>query len=289
MARKSNIRKKYPYLILVLFILIWWGLPFGYKLLLKSSFEEFQAPIWELSSRLDDLGNFWGHRADSKNTLIEKNRELSRLKSDIEQQIERSNNLELEIERLNNLKKRIVNLNRSIGLDQENKFIPEIARVSVRKINSWWQQITIRKGSKFFLKEGQGVIYRDGIMGRVIRVGSRSSEIELITNPTFRIVAHVENDSRPVHFQGNGINWKGQPQGIVRDVPQDIKLTPNNELKLISSSLGGNYPSGILIGMIHQLEGDENGLFKTGTVLINRNLNRAQEVTVLISKDNDSL
>ena len=107
MARKSNIRKKYPYLILVLFILIWWGLPFGYKLLLKSSFEEFQAPIWELSSRLDDLGNFWGHRADSKNTLIKKNRELSRLKSDIEQQIERSNNLELEIERLNNLKKRI--------------------------------------------------------------------------------------------------------------------------------------------------------------------------------------
>lgn len=264
-------------------------MPFGYKLLLKSSFEEFQAPIWELSSRLDDLGNFWGHRADSKNTLIEKNRELSRLNSDIEQQIERSNNLELEIERLNNLKKRIVNLNRSIGLDQENKFIPEIARVSVRKINSWWQQITIRKGSKFFLKEGQGVIYRDGIMGRVIRVGSRSSEIELITNPTFRIVAHVENDSRPVHFQGNGINWKGQPQGIVRDVPQDIKLTPNNELKLISSSLGGNFPSGILIGIIHQLEGDENGLFKTGTVLINRNLNRAQEVTVLISKDNDSL
>ena len=100
------------------------------------------------------------------------------MKSEIDQQIERSNNLELEIVRLNNLKKRIANLNRSIGLDQENKFIPEIARVSVRKINSWWQQITIRKGSKFFLKEGQGVIYREGIMGRVIRVGSRSSEIE---------------------------------------------------------------------------------------------------------------
>ena len=70
----------------------------------KSAFGEFQAPLWDLSSRVDDLSNYWGHLSDSKQTLIEKGKNGSRLKSDFELQGRRTDGINDEIVRLRSLK-----------------------------------------------------------------------------------------------------------------------------------------------------------------------------------------
>ncbi len=260
-------------------------LPTSVKIFTKSTFREFQAPIWELSSRVEDLSNYWGHLTDSKQTLIEKGKKLSRLNADLSLQTVKILEFEKEINRLKNLKNSIQSLNDSINLDKARTFKSEIARVSIRKINSWWQKITIRKGFNYGIEKGQGVVYNGGIFGRVKEVDSRSSEIDLITNPSFRIVAHFEKDNRPVRFQGNGINTYGLPQGIVTDVPHDISPTDEKPLRLLTSSLGGNFPHGIVIGTVKRLEGGENGLFKTGVVYIDKEINKVYEVAVLVKSD----
>ena len=284
MVKKSDRRKKRPFLYLGLFIIVWWLIPNGAKLLTKSAFREFQAPIWEISSRVDDLTHYWGHMSDTKQTLIEKGREFARIKSDVEIQKVRANELEYEIKRLKSLRNSIESLNSSINLDPSIQYKSIIARVSVRKMSGWWQQVTIRKGQSYGIEKGYGVVFNGGVLGRITNVDSRSSEIEIITNPNFRIVAHFANDRRPVTFQGNGIDLGGQAHGLVSDVPHDITPTKEEPIKLISSSLGGNFPHGVPIGMVYSLEGEKEGLFKTGKVILDSTINQVHEIAILKPK-----
>ena len=250
----------------------------------KSAFAEFQAPLWDLSSRVDDLSNYWGHLSDSKQTLIEKGKDGSRLISDLDLQGKRTDEINDEIARLRSLKTSLRKLEDSLHLDAAKSFDPIVARVSQRSLSGWWQKITIRKGRNHGLQPGLGVIFKGGVMGRVKSVNARSSEIELITNPAFRIVAHFEGDDRPVTFQGNGIAVGGSPLGVALDVPHDLAPTPENPLILVSSDLGGSLPHGIRIGMIERLSGGEDGLFKSGDVILDPKLNQVQEVTILVPR-----
>ena len=282
MAKKSNRRKSQPILYLGIFALFWWVLPTSFKLFTQTAFREFQAPIWNLSSRIEDLSNYWGHLSDSKQVLIAKGKDISRLSADLEIQQIRKDELISEVNRLQSLQKSISNLNKAINLDASQSFDSQIARVSIRKMSGWWQQMTLRKGRNEGLKFGNGVIYNGGVVGRLNKVDSRSSEVEILTNPNFRIVAHFGQDDRPVTFQGNGIDIGGKANGLVLDVPYDIVTSPNKPLKLVTSSLGGNFPRGIPIGTVYQLQGNKDGLFKTGDVIIDSRINQVLEVAILI-------
>lgn len=286
MSKKSERRKSHPFLYLGLFVICWWILPASIKIFTQTAFREFQAPIWDLASRLDDLTNYWGHLSDSKKTLISKGKDLSRLEADIKFKQFREGELISEIKRLQSLEKTISKLNKTIKLDPSKRFTSVNARVTIRKMNGWWQQMTIRKGLNDSISIGDGVLFNEGALGRIIHVDSRSSEIELITNPNFRIVAHFEKDNRPVTYQGNGINVGGHAHGLVMDVPHDIQTSKKNPLKLVTSSLGGNFPKGIPIGVVYELEGDNNGLFKMGKVIINKKITEVLEVAVLRELEN---
>ena len=286
MSKKSERRKSHPFLYLGLFVICWWVLPASVKIFTQTAFREFQAPIWNLASRLDDLTNYWGHLSDSKKTLISKGKDLSRLEADIKFKHFREGELMSEIKRLQSLEKTISELNKTIKLDPNKRFRSVNARVTIRKMNGWWQQMTIRKGLNESISLGDGVLFDEGALGRIIHVDSRSSEIELITNPNFRIVAHFEKDNRPVTYQGNGINVGGQAHGLVMDVPHDIQTSKKNPLKLVTSSLGGNFPKGIPIGVVYELAGDNNGLFKMGKVIINKKITEVLEVAVLSELEN---
>jgi rod shape-determining protein MreC len=284
LVNKTNKRKSQPFLFLGIFLILWWGMPATWKIMTKSAFGEFQAPLWDLSSRVDDLSNYWGHLSDSKQTLIEKGKNGSRLKSDFELQGRRTDGINDEIVRLRSLKASLGKLEDSLNLDAAKSFEPILARVSHRSLSGWWQKITIRKGRNHGLEPGFGVIFNGGVMGRVKSVNARSAEIELITNPTFRIVAHFEGDDRPVTFQGNGIAPGGTPFGLALDVPHDLVPAPESPLALVSSDLGGTFPHGIPIGIVESLSGGEDGLFKSGNVILDPKLNQVQEVTILIPR-----
>jgi len=281
-ASSADRPKIRPFLYLGLFIFFWIGLPASWKLLLKSGFDEFQAPLWETASRVADLSHFWGHMADSKITLIEKNRALSRIRSDHLLQTERTQELNEEIARLRGLISHLDSLEKQINIDSQSNFNSLIARVSKRTLNGWWQEFTIRRGENAGLRPGFGVLHQGGLLGRIRKVAKRSADIELISSPGFRIVAHFDGDDRPVTFQGDGIALGGTPRGIVSDVPHDLIASEQAPLILKSSSLSGNYPNGLKIGEVRQLEGEEDGLFKRGQVLLDPQIGHITEVTILL-------
>ncbi len=271
-----------PFAILGLFLLGWIFIPFGWKIIIQSSFDEFQAPLWEITSRISDLSDYWGHQTDSKKTLIEKNRDLSRIQSDWHIQKLRKSELETELTRINNLKAHIRAIESSIGLDPSMSYRPVIARVSHRSLSAWWQSLTVRKGVQHNLYTGLGAINREGVVGRLSNVSSRSSEVQLASNSNFRIVASFSGDNRPVTFQGGGISPGGRPWGMVFDVPHDLQASEKNPLLLVSSELGGTFPHGLPIGRVTSLEESGDGLFKNGKVYLPFSISNISEVTLLV-------
>ena len=271
-----------PFAILGLFFLGWILIPFGWKIIIQNSFDEFQAPFWEITSRISDLSNYWGHQTDSKKTLIKKNRDLSRIQADWKIQKVRRSELENELNKLTTLKAQIRAIETSIGLDSSISYRPVIARVSHRLLSDWWQSFTVRKGTQHSLQPNLGAISADGIVGRLSNVHSSSSEVELVSNRNFRIVASFSGDNRPVTFQGGGISPGGRPWGMVFDVPHDLQASEKKPLLLVSSELGGTFPDGLPIGKVKLLEESGDGLFKTGKVHLPGNLSNLAEVTLLI-------
>ncbi|MEC9122521.1 MAG: rod shape-determining protein MreC, partial [Verrucomicrobiota bacterium] len=59
---------------------------------------------------------------------------------------------------------------------------------------------------------------------------------------------------------------------------------PENPLQLMSSDLGGSLPEGIPIGIVENLTGGEDGLFKSGNVILDSKLIQVQEVTILVPR-----
>ena len=284
MAAPQDRPKFGPFLALGCFLLAFIGLPSAWKALTRSAFHEFEAPLWEITSRISDLTNYWGHQSDSKKTLISKNRDLSRIRSDWELQESFKEKWESEIAKLNGLHAQVEALGEKIGLDKEISFSPIVSRVTRRNLNSWWQELSLRKGSNQGIENGSGVIFSKGVMGRIYQTGLNSSKVQLATNPNFRIVAHFQGDDRPVTFQGNGILVGGQPLGNVWDVPHDIQIEKGKSLLLETSSLGGTFPGGLPIGLVTSLEESGDGLFKNGSVLLPLDIGKVSEVTILGSK-----
>ncbi len=261
-----------PFIILGVFLTAWWVLPVVIKSFVRISFAEFQAPVWIVSSYLDDLSNFWSRKNHTKKELITAGRELARQKAFYQLKTQQNKILEEEIERLES----IINMPRRI------EFRHEVARVIHRDLTLWWQQITIHKGKNYAIQEGAAVVFEGGVVGRVIEVNLLTSKVELVSSPDFRMAASFEGDGRPVVYQGVLQNRFGNPIGKVRDAPEDLRASKQDTLRLTSTGLGGTFPPGLTIGNVAWMEPGSSGIFQTGEVQLDKRLLNLHEVTILV-------
>lgn len=255
-----------------LFVAAWWVVPLVVKSFVRTSFFEFQAPSWVGSSYLKDLQRFWSDRNHSKSELIEAGVEISRLASAYELRNQQATAMQSELRVLERL----------LDLPSLPEYRYEVARVVRRDLNAWWQELTIRKGSRDGIRLGQAVVYLDGVVGRISEVHAYTSVVELLTSPSFRVAVHFENDFRPMQFAGGRNPGLGNPSGLLSNVPADLVLDPNEPLRVVSSRLGGVFPDGLTLGYVDSLRHESTGLFQNADVRINHTLLSVREVAVLI-------
>lgn len=269
---KIRLDRLRPLVTLVVFLFLWWALPTTIKSFVRLSFAEFNAPTWLLTAKIDQLSAFWTQRNHSKIDLIEAGQEISRNNARYQIMAQRYESFENEIKRLEAL----------LELPARSEFRHEIARVIQRDLSVWWQEIVIRKGRDYGISVGAAVIFAGGVVGRVKEVNAYTSRIELISSPNFRMAATFAGDSRPVVYQGRIQSVIRQAIGEVRDAPQDLLTTSKEPLTLVSTQLGGTFPSGLIIGTVPWLEPGSTGIFQTGAVQLDSRLQDLHEVTVLI-------
>lgn len=237
----------------------------------KDLFAEFSAPVDILPSQLGDLETYWIKHANSKRALIEAGRDLARLNASYTTKV-----LENEF-----LKDRIARYETLLKMPSFDRFNPVVARVIRRDISAWWQQITVRRGSADGVQKGDAVIYKNGVVGRIVQVSSFESVVELVSSSGFRMAAYFSGCTTPVIYQGGGAKAFTSYSGNALSVPSNLNASEKEPLLLYTSSLAGTFPEGIYIGSVEKLELDDDCLFKKGTVILPKSLHDLREVVIL--------
>jgi rod shape-determining protein MreC len=268
-TRASRFR---PLLVLALFLAAWWLAPVALRSFSRASFSLFEAPGWLTYSRLKDLQDYWSLRDHGPNDLIEAGRDATRHANAAGLQVQQDAALRDDNDRLAAL----------LQMPPEPGFRYEFARVIRRDETAWWQEIVIRQGRRAGLEVGQGVVFSGGVVGRIARVDEFTAVVELASSPAFRVDANIGDNPTPVIYQGITSAPFSPPHGEVRNVSQTIAITSGDTLRLVTSSLGGVFPSGLPLGEVSHLVLGDDGLFQTGTVNLDPRLADLHEVAVLV-------
>lgn len=101
----------------------------------------------------------------------------------------------------------------------------------------------LNAGSRHGVAKGQAVISDDGLVGRVVEVGKRSSRVLLVTDLNSRIPVLVEPGRARAILAGNN-----------SDRPRLIHLAPGARIspsdRVVTSGHGGAFPPGLPIGIV---------------------------------------
>jgi len=103
------------------------------------------------------------------------------------------------------------------------------------------------------------VVTQQGLVGRVAAVTASASRIRLITDPESVVNVRLQGQNEDALAEGS----------ITGDVTlgmvsQNVTLNPGDIL--LTSGLGGNYPTDILVGQVVNVEKTENEIFQTASV-----------------------
>lgn len=163
------------------------------------------------------------------------------------------------------------------------EYTPINATILSRNKNYWFNQIMIDKGSKDGIKKDMAVITKHGLVGKISRVYSHSSEIKLITcdDVNFKVSVAIQTNSGDSYAILNGYDAKRELVTVTGvDKMSDVKKGDT----ITTSGLGGMFPSGIYIGVVEEVKDDKYDLSKTLYIKTSQDFNNIHYVTVLKEK-----
>jgi rod shape-determining protein MreC len=153
------------------------------------------------------------------------------------------------------------------------------ARVVGQDPSNWWRNIHINLGSRDGILPNLNVLTADGLVGRVSEVGFARSRVLLVGDPGCRVAAQVQETRE----KGSIMPSASSLDRLVVDLtylPGTAVCRPGH--RVITSGDGGIFTEGIPVGTIIEVQTNEFGLYLEARVRLEANLNRLDEVWVLI-------
>ncbi len=181
----------------------------------------------------------------------------------------RERNIELE-NQVSQLQSEIIQLQENLSESQilyalldfartnpQYEYIPAI--VIGREISPYLQYVIIDKGSNDGILYGMPVVTQQGLVGRIDAVIANAARVQLITDAASVVNVRLQTAKIEAQIRGS----------ITGDItlemlPQDVTVEPGEVV--LTSGLGGNYPSNIFVGQIASIRNVENALFQEGSV-----------------------
>ena len=160
------------------------------------------------------------------------------------------------------------------------------ATVTSRSVGYWYNTITINKGSYNGIKKDMVVINSKGLIGRVIKTSTFTSDVRLITTSETnnKISVHISNGDNNLYGLINNYDYSKnllEVEGISNTKDVDIGDF------VYTSGLGGIFPSGILIGSVSETTTDSYDLAKIIKVKPSADFSNINYVGVLKRKDSE--
>jgi rod shape-determining protein MreC len=126
------------------------------------------------------------------------------------------------------------------------------------------------------------VVTEEGLAGRIISVGSRSSVVQLITDSRSGIGA------RDMRIRETGI-VEGRNEDIMRFVPMNEEAVMQVGDVMVTSGLGGTSPPGIVIGRVTKVKKRSAGLARLVEVKPFVRFSRLDKVLIIITPEPESV
>jgi cell shape-determining protein MreC len=259
------------YLPLVFIIALVWLIPTSFRNNIKSAFAHVQVPIYAASVQLENLRSAFFKGTLSKGDLVTFCENLIR------------ENIALQL-KVATLAEDLSDISGSGQGYPMGNFLMKPARVIRRDIASWTNELTVDVGTNHGVAEGMGVISQNCVVGRIKSVHAKTSVVELISSPRFRMVVHAMGDvtRSPIVFSGNGHNFFSQATGIATNIPTAI-VADGEPITLVTSELSGVFPKNISVGLIKSPGEHGNSFFSSDVALDNGLLSKLYQVAILIN------
>lgn len=243
--------KKYRILIIALILLIigFFASPSGVMSGPKNAAFQLLKPFTIVSNFTVDKVSLFFKNLISLGSLGQDNQKLIKENLDIQSQLA----ILKEVQHENEILKKEMGF---LNTKKDLKLIP--ANIIGRSISGYLKTIIIDRGSNDGVKVHQAIVSQGFLVGTVKNVWSNSSEIILITDNN-SLVPVVLQDSR-----GTGLLRGGLSGLTVEDIPLNIPIKKGEQV--ITSGLGGDVPSGIMVGTVEDVVSREGEIFQKVSV-----------------------
>ena len=220
---------------------------------IQAGVTKFVNPIYQ-SSR--SVGEFFYLRREN----MRLKREVARL---------RSETIELE-----ELRKENVRLRRLTGFARRAPYRTVAAHVIGKSTSDWQANVILDKGSVDGIRKNMPVVVTEGLVGQVVEVAARASQVQLLTDQKSGVGAETQETSET-----------GVAQGQLGGGLKLLYVDKNSEVKrgdrVVTSGLGGVFPKGIFIGSIVTVREKDYALHKEIKIVPAVDFSRLAEVLII--------
>ena len=210
----------------------------------------------------------------SVDDLKKENSELRRKIASLEQSMRQASADSEENQRLRTL----------LDLRQQRRdFVFESTYITERSSSNWASTLTLSKGTSCGVAEGNCVVDNNGyLVGIVTEAGLNWCTVATVLDTEAQVGAKVFRTGETTVAMGD-ISLMGRDRLKLNYLESESSLI-NGDL-VVTSGLGGYYPSGLVIGSVEEILTDDGGLTKYAILAPQVNLDDLTEVFVITSFD----
>ena len=210
----------------------------------------------------------------SVDKLKQENSELRRQIAALEQSVRQAGSDSEENARLRKL----------LELRQQRRdFVFESAYITERSSSNWASTLTLGKGTSCGIAEGNCVVDDSGyLVGIVTEAGLNWCTVATVLDTEAQVGAKVFRTGETTVAMGD-IGLMGKDRLKLNYLESESSLI-NGDL-VVTSGLGGYYPSGLVIGSVEEILTDDGGLTKYAILAPQVDLDELTEVFVITSFD----
>ena len=223
---------------------------------------------WLVASTLEGVAHTW-QRYVALVGVERENEVLRRENAELRRRLAETTEARRENERL----KRLLGI---VDGDLPGKRIA--ARVIAVEPTPLFRSVRVNRGKEHGVRRGAPVINDQGVVGRVVFVGSYVSDVMLLVDPNSSLDVLVARTRARARARGAGRD------GILRlDVQYLPRTAPVDAGDvLITSGTGGIFPKGLVVGRVTEVEKPAFGLYQRARAEPSVDFARLEEVVLLV-------
>ncbi len=215
----------------------------GISLLLLSQTENHV--ILSMQTRWQDVTSFMKKpiaEQQRKKKVIEENRQLRMDIFRLNRELAHQQSLSTENERLRDM----------LGFRDTSRYELLPALITYKGFKDGSSIIMLDKGKENNVRANDVIVDKDGLVGRILSSGKRTSIASMIIEPDVRVSVRI-NPSRVYGI----LKWHHGDTFVIEDIPTTIEIKPG--WTVTTSGLSEIYPRDIPVGYITQVNSSENG------------------------------